>query len=241
MLTILKKNSPFPPVTQSMDEPNGLLAAGGDLSIERLLLAYSLGIFPWYSEEEPILWWSPVPRTVFLLDQYRPSKSLCRLIRKSNISVTLNHCFESVIDHCAAIRKSQPGTWISKDIRQAYLHLHQAGYAHSIEAWENGQLIGGIYGVSIGKMFCGESMFSERPNGSKIALSCLIGYLRQYGFPMIDCQVENPHLMSLGAFNIKRSDYLETLNQVKSQSVEDGFWDRKSLDVKNLITRTFND
>ncbi len=240
MLPFLDTCSPFPPVSQALDEPNGLLAAGADLSTERLLLAYSLGIFPWYSEDEPILWWSPNPRTVILLDQYKPSRSLCRFVRQSNLSVTLNTQFELVMQRCSEPRKDQPTTWISDEIKQAYCALHRLGKAHSVEVWQNEELVGGIYGVSIGKLFCGESMFSGITNGSKIALASLIGYLRTNGFPMIDCQVENPHLMSLGATNIGRNAYLQILDFAVQQPIETKFWQSKHLKPQSLITRNIN-
>lgn len=238
MLPYLDIDTPFPLVSQALDEPNGLLAAGANLSIVRLLEAYTNGIFPWFSEDEPILWWSPNPRTVFLLNKYAPSKSLCRFARRSNLKVTLNHSFEQVVQRCSEPRKNQPSTWINKDIKQAYLKLHQIGKAHSVEVWQNERLVGGIYGVSIGKMFCGESMFSGITNGSKVALACLIGYLRNNGFPIIDCQVENPHLTSLGAVCIDRDTYLNILKQAILQPVDSAFWQCKSLNLKSLIIRT---
>ncbi len=241
MLPYLDIDTPFPPVNQALDDPNGLLAAGANLSVARLLEAYSCGIFPWFSEGEPILWWSPDPRTVFLLNKYNPSKSLCRLARQTDLKITLNKSFEQVVQRCSEPRKNQAGTWISDDIKQAYLDLHQIGKAHSVEVWQNENLVGGIYGVSIGKLFCGESMFSGITNGSKIALACLIGYLRVKGFPIIDCQVENPHLSSLGAVKIDRKTYLETLKLAISQPVEDSFWDCKILNPRSLITRIAHD
>jgi len=237
MLPYLDIDTPFPPVSRALHEPNGLLAAGGSLSVDRLLEAYSAGIFPWFSEGEPILWWSPNPRTVFLVDQYTPSKSLCRFVRKTNLTVTLNCHFEQVVQRCSEPRKDQPSTWISDDIKQAYLNLHRIGKAHSVEVWQNDTLVGGIYGVSIGKMFCGESMFSGMTNGSKIALSCLIGYLAEKGFPIIDCQVENPHLTRLGAVSIDRESYLRIIESSITQQIDSAFWDHKKLDPTLLITR----
>lgn len=238
MLPYLDIDTPFPPIDQALHEPNGLLAAGANLSVARLLEAYTAGIFPWFSEGEPILWWSPNPRTVFLLNKYTPSKSLCRFVRRSALKVTLNTCFEQVVERCSEPRKDQPNTWISDDIKQAYLDLHRIGKTHSVEVWQNELLVGGIYGVSIGKLFCGESMFSGITNGSKVALACLIGYLREKGFPIIDCQVENPHLTRLGAVSIDRDSYLKTIKMSISQQVEDNFWACKNLDPTALITRS---
>ncbi len=238
MLPYLDIDTPFPPVNQALHEPNGLLAVGANLSVTRLLEAYTAGIFPWFSEGEPILWWSPNPRTVFLVNKYAPSKSLCRFVRRSDLKVTLNNCFEQVVERCSEPRKNQPSTWISDDIKQAYLDLHRIGKTHSVEVWQNESLVGGIYGVSIGKLFCGESMFSGITNGSKVALACLIGYLRENGFPIIDCQVENSHLTRLGAVSIDRESYLKTVQMSISQPVENNFWARKNLDPSSLITRS---
>jgi len=229
MLPFLDIKTPFPPVSEALDDPCGLLAAGADLSVKRLLDAYSSGIFPWFSDGEPILWWSPDPRTVFLLDQYKPSRSLRRFLRQSDFKITLNNHFEQVIQRCSEPRKDQPSTWITDEIKQAYLKLHFLGHAHSLEVWQNDDLIGGIYGVAIGKLFCGESMFSGVSNGSKVALFYLIKYLRKRGFQIMDCQVENPHLLSLGAVNIQRSDYLIYLNAAKSQPVDEQFWQPQTL------------
>ncbi len=237
MLPYLDINTPFPPVSLALQQPNGLLAAGADLSEDRLLEAYATGIFPWFSKGEPILWWSPNPRTVFLLNKFNPSKSLCRFVRQAELSVTLNTAFEQVVQRCSEPRKDQPSTWITDDIKQAYLNLHRTGNAHSVEVWKNEALVGGIYGVSIGKLFCGESMFSGITNGSKVALSCLIGYLREQGFPIIDCQVENPHLSRLGAVSIDRESYLRTIKIALSQQVDTDYWRNQTLNPRSLITR----
>jgi len=236
MLPFLDKSSPFPPVSEALDEPCGLLAAGADLSVQRLLKAYSLGIFPWFSEGEPILWWSPDPRTVFLVDQYKPSKSLRRFIWRANFKVTLNTDFEQVIQRCSDPRKDHDGTWITDEIKQAYLKLHDLEYAHSVEVWQKNTLVGGIYGVTIGKLFCGESMFSGVSNASKVALTSLIDYLRKEAFPLIDCQVENQHLLSLGAVNITRDDYLTFVKKSINQSVDKNFWKPKILDIKSSLS-----
>ncbi len=236
MIPHLDINSPFPNINQALAEPNGLLASGADLSPERLINAYSNGIFPWFNNNEPILWWSPNPRTVFILEQFKPSRSLLKFIKNTSLTVTLNNAFEQVVQRCSEPRKEQNGTWINDDIKQAYLNLHLSGKAHSVEVWQNDQLIGGIYGVAIGYLFCGESMFSEISNGSKVALAYLISYLREKGFPIIDCQIKNPHLISLGATTIKRNDYLSILNKTINHSVDKAFWSAKTLHSKLLLT-----
>lgn len=237
MLPYLHKDSLFPPTDTALKEPNGLLAAGGDLSAERLVDAYSKGIFPWYSEDEPILWWSPDPRTVFFVDTFKPSKSLVRFFKQSDLRVTLNHDFAQTVSACAEPRIEQSGTWITEDIINAYIKLHQLGLAHSVEVWQKDQLVGGIYGVSIGKLFCGESMFSRISNGSKLALSCLIGYLKQSNFPLIDCQVANPHLASLGAESLSRRDYLEFVCSASAQKNPQTIWYPKELNAFELLSR----
>lgn len=202
----------FPRHEYALKEPNGLLAAGGDLSCERLLNAYSLGIFPWYSEDDPILWWSPDPRCVLIPDEFKPSRSLSKAIRKSGYKVTSNKCFEEVVTECAAPRLKQDGTWINTHIIESYSNLHKLGYAHSVECWDENELIGGLYGTAIGRAFFGESMFSKKSNSSKIAFAFLCKKLSDWGFEIIDCQVHNPHLESLGAIEIPRAEFLKKLN-----------------------------
>lgn len=202
----------FPRHDYALKEPNGLLAAGGDLSCERLLNAYSLGIFPWYSEDDPILWWSPDPRCVLIPDEFKPSRSLSKAIRKSGYKVTSNKCFEEVVTECAAPRLKQDGTWINTHIIESYSNLHKLGYAHSVECWDENELIGGLYGIAIGRAFFGESMFSKKSNSSKIAFAFLCKKLSDWGFEIIDCQVHNPHLESLGAIEIPRAEFLKKLN-----------------------------
>lgn len=203
----------FPPVELALDEPNGLLCAGGDLGVERLLRAYSRGIFPWFNPGEPILWWSPDPRCVFDLETLRPSRSLRRFARQCDWTLSADCAFESVITACAEPRTDSEGTWISAQMRAAYLHLHQQGYAHSVEVWENDALIGGVYGIALGRMFFGESMFSRCSNGSKIALFALARQLTDWGFVLIDGQVRNPHLIGLGAIQIPRRDFLRLVDR----------------------------
>ena len=204
----------FPPISQALSSPNGLLAAGGDLSAARLLDAYRQGIFPWYNEGEPILWWSPDPRTVFIPGQFKVSTSLNKVLRKHQYEVTLDRDFEQVMRCCAAPRDGANGTWISEDIIAAYCELHRIGHAHSVEIYKNGELAGGVYGVSLGRMFYGESMFSHVSNGSKIALAYLAKQLARWQFGMIDCQMSTPHLTSLGAQEISRSKFIERLQEL---------------------------
>jgi leucyl/phenylalanyl-tRNA--protein transferase len=194
----------------ALADDDGLLAIGGDLSEERLKLAYSNGIFPWYSEGEPILWYSPHERCVIFPEHIKVSKSMEQLFKKNVFSFTADHDFKSVILNCASIpRKDQDGTWITDDMQQAYIKLHEKGIAHSIEVWKEGKLAGGLYGLQINNVFCGESMFSNEPNASKAALICLC---RNVNVKLIDCQLPNPHLMSMGAEMISREEYLGILN-----------------------------
>jgi leucyl/phenylalanyl-tRNA--protein transferase len=198
----------FPPVSQAL--PDGLLAAGGDLSTERLLLAYRSGIFPWFSDDEPILWWSPDPRFVLFPQDLRVIKSMKKTIDSNAFELRFNTGFAAVVEHCRQIdRKDQPGTWITEDIVTAYTTLHEAGYAHSAEAWQNGTLVGGLYGVMIGKAFFGESMFSRVSNASKYAFICWVQQLQQQGVQLIDCQVYTAHLESLGAHMIPRTTFID--------------------------------
>lgn len=191
-------------------DPDGLLAVGGDLSTARLILAYENGIFPWFSEDDPICWYSPHERCVIHPDQVYISKSMRKLIKDEIFEITYDQDFEGVISNCAQVgRKDQPGTWITAEMQEAYIALHQEGHAHSVEVWQNGQLVGGLYGIQINKVFCGESMFSLVSNASKTAL---IWLCRHKSFKMIDCQLPNDHLMSLGAVMISRQDYMNTIN-----------------------------
>lgn len=202
----LTKELYFPPVEEASYE--GILAVGGDLSIERLLLAYNNGIFPWFDADEPILWWSPSERMVVNPKDYKVAKSLRNIINRSIFEVTINKDFESVIKNCQEIeRKGQDGTWISNDIIESYTKLHQLGKAKSFEVWQNGELVGGLYGVDLGHVFCGESMFSKVPNASKVAFVKLIEYLKQNNYKLLDCQVHNDHLEKLGAFEISRNAF----------------------------------
>jgi leucyl/phenylalanyl-tRNA--protein transferase len=211
---ILQDTQPFPPVEQALIEPNGLLAVGGDLSAARLLDAYHLGIFPWFNEGDPILWWSPDPRMVLFPGEFNLSDSLRKKIRKNQFVIRFDSAFEQVMRACAAPRHEQGGTWIIEEMIQAYCELHRLGFAHSVEVWLNDELVGGLYGMSIGKMFYGESMFSRQPNTSKIALAHLAKQLERWGFGMIDCQMKTPHLASLGAREISRTEFCVRLQEL---------------------------
>jgi leucyl/phenylalanyl-tRNA---protein transferase len=205
-------NTPFADVELALEEPNGLIGIGGGLSSARLVNAYQLGIFPWYSEGEPVLWYSPNPRMVLTPESLHISKSLQKILKKNNFNIKIDNDFASVIRHCKTIeRKDQNGTWIDEDMVSAYTELHQHGIARSIEVYQKSELVGGLYGVSMGKVFFGESMFSLSPNASKIALTYLV---QSMGYKLIDCQVENPHLRRLGAFNIERSAFIKLLNDL---------------------------
>jgi leucyl/phenylalanyl-tRNA--protein transferase len=201
----------FPPVEEADDD--GLLAMGGDLSTERLLLAYRKGIFPWYDGDLP-LWWCPDPRFVLYPQQLKVSKSMKVLLKRNTFEVTVNKAFATVIQHCSAVtRKGQDGTWISNEVAKAYTTLHQLGHAHSVEAWKDGQLAGGLYGIRMGQLFFGESMFSLQPNASKYAFITYVQQLQQQGVQLVDCQVYTEHLESLGAGMISRQAFLQALQQ----------------------------
>lgn len=204
----------FPPVSEALADPNGLLAVGGDLSPERLLLAYQQGIFPWYEEGQPLLWWSPDPRTVVAPDGVHLSRSMRKFLRKSVFTVTVDHDFPAVIHACAEPRDYTDDTWITPAMQRAYIELHRRGHAHSVEVWEHGQLAGGLYGVALGRMFFGESMFSRRSNASKTALLALAGHLRRLGYQLIDCQMPTDHLQSLGAMEVSRERFLRRVRQL---------------------------
>jgi leucyl/phenylalanyl-tRNA---protein transferase len=213
-LTILDDSLQFPPVELALKDPNGLLAIGGDLGPERLIAAYSHGVFPWFSEDDAyILWWSPDPRAHLPLEDYTIKRSLRKTIKKSPFNITINHAFEQVIDQCSTITESRSDTWITDDMRDAYIELHQKGNAHSIEVWDNDQLVAGLYGINIGLCFFGESMFTRKPDASKMAFYFLAGWLRQNNAQLLDCQMPNPHLDSLGVIPISRDDYQVILNQ----------------------------
>ncbi|NOX08244.1 MAG: leucyl/phenylalanyl-tRNA--protein transferase [Gammaproteobacteria bacterium] len=212
-MTLLDDTLCFPAVTQALQEPDGLLAFGGDLSPERLLSAYRQGIFPWYNEGEPILWWSPDPRTVLFPNQLKVSRSLGKSLRNKVIEISFNQSFNAVIQACSEPRPGQNGTWINSAMIEAYAQLHKLGHAHSVEVWQQGQLIGGLYGIHIGQVFFGESMFSRQSDASKIALVHLVRYFNQGELELIDCQVGSAHLSRLGASVIPRSRFIQYLEQ----------------------------
>jgi leucyl/phenylalanyl-tRNA--protein transferase len=201
-------------VELALEQPNGLLAAGGDLSPERLLNAYRHGIFPWFNEDDPILWWSPDPRMVLFPAEFKVSNSLRKTLHKDHFEVRTDTAFERVMRACAAPREGQSGTWILEEMIAAYCELHRRGYAHSVETWMNGELVGGLYGMAIGSMFYGESMFSHRTDASKIAIAHLARQLERHGFGMIDCQMNTPHLASLGAREIPRDEFILRLQEL---------------------------
>jgi len=213
----LQRTNWFPPVETALVEPNGLLAAGGDLSAERLLSAYRRGIFPWYSPGEPLLWWSPDPRMVLFPSEVKISRSLKRKLKSANYEVRLDSAFAEVISACAGPREDGAGTWISTEMQTAYRRLHQLGYAHSVETWadqdQGKALVGGLYGVAIGSVFFGESMFSRVSDASKIALAHLCRLLERRGFAVIDCQMNTAHLATLGAREIPRKEFVAGLAQ----------------------------
>lgn len=204
---------------------DGLLAVGGDLSEQRLLLAYRMGIFPWYSEGEPILWWSPEPRLILLPEEFHASKRLQRVIRQRVFSVTSDEAFEGVMRACAETpRRGQRGTWITPHMIDAYCRLHESGYAHSIECRQDGALVGGLYGVSLGKCFFGESMFSHVPNASTVALAALVVHLKAWAFELVDCQITTPHLLRLGAREVSRRQFVRRLHHALRAETRLGKW-----------------
>jgi leucyl/phenylalanyl-tRNA--protein transferase len=208
---------PFPPVETALAEPNGLLAAGGDLSPERLIDAYAHGIFPWFNEDDPIFWWSPDPRMVVFPSELHVSRSLRRIVRSDAFTVTLDRAFDAVMQGCAEPRADQDGTWITTEMMLAYGRLARIGYAHSVEVWVADELAGGLYGVAIGRVFFGESMFSRRSNASKVALTVLAEQLARWRFTVIDCQMSTPHLASLGAREIPRAEFLRLVAEGVAQ------------------------
>jgi leucyl/phenylalanyl-tRNA--protein transferase len=217
MIPFLGPSDPFPPVDQALDEPDGLLAAGGSLAVARLVDAYRRGIFPWFNEGDPILWWSPDPRTVLRPSRIHVSHSLRKRLKKEAFYVTIDRAFGRVLDGCAAPRPHETGTWLSAPMRRAYTSLHSNGLAHSIEVWMDGELAGGIYGVAIGAMFFGESMFTRRTDASKIAMARLCAQLERWNVPLVDCQLETEHLMSLGAEPMARRAFVAEVARLVDQ------------------------
>jgi leucyl/phenylalanyl-tRNA---protein transferase len=235
----------FPDVRHALKEPNGLLAAGGDLSPQRLINAYHRGIFPWYNKDpqeiflpDPILWWCPNPRSVLYLDNLKVSRSLKKNLRNGGFKVSFDNDFEAVINHCAAERSYTSGTWIHPEMISAYSELARMGYAHSVECWFENELVGGLYGVQIGAMFFGESMFSLKSNSSKIALVYLCSYLKTQGLTMIDCQIKNSHLASLGAIDIALDLFLEHLALVTQQEMTKN-WPREKHNPIDMYFKAY--
>ncbi|MCD6041027.1 MAG: leucyl/phenylalanyl-tRNA--protein transferase [Burkholderiales bacterium] len=225
MLAWLQSKDPFPPVERALKNPNGLLAAGGELSVERLLEAYRRGVFPWYSGAEPVLWWSPDPRMVLYCAELKVSRSLGKSLRNKGYEVRADTAFAKVLAGCA---DRPEGTWLGAGMKQAYLRLHRAGYAHSFETWRGDELVGGLYGVAIGRMFYGESMFSRATDASKVALVGLVGELRARQFPLIDCQMHTPLLASLGAREIPRRSFLRELTALVNYPALPEKWNVKT-------------
>jgi leucyl/phenylalanyl-tRNA--protein transferase len=218
----------FPPIESALDSPNGLLAAGGDLSPQRLLAAYAKGIFPWYSENQPILWWSPEPRTVLFPSELKISRSLTKTLRNASYCIRFDGNFDAVMKACAAPRSSQPGTWINREMMVAYAELHRMGYAHCVETWIDNQLAGGLYGIALGQVFFGESMFSRVRDASKLALVALARHLQQQGYGLIDCQVHSAHLASMGARCISRQEFSELLRDLINFPADPQDWSATS-------------
>ncbi|MDX1253578.1 MAG: leucyl/phenylalanyl-tRNA--protein transferase [Gammaproteobacteria bacterium] len=218
------KTHAFPAVEQAFRDPNGLLAAGGDLAPARLIKAYRNGIFPWYGEGEPILWWSPDPRAVLFPQRLKISRSLHKTLRKGEFTVTMDTAFRQVMQACATPRGDGMGTWITQEMIEAYSRLHEMGIAHSVEAWRNGELAGGLYGVALGRMFFGESMFSRATDASKVAFAHLVRQLERWGYAAIDCQVHSAHLQTLGAEQIDRAAFISLLEQWCDQPGHPGPW-----------------
>lgn len=204
----------FPPLESALEHPDGLLAIGGDLTPNRLIVAYRQGIFPWYSDDQPILWWSPSQRMVLFPECLKVSRSLRKILNKNKFVVTLDQNFRQVIQECAGSRRNQHGTWITEEMQEAYCQLHQYGFAHSIESWYEERLVGGLYGVSLGKVFFGESMFSRMSDASKVAFVHFVWQLQRWNYELIDCQVHTNHLQSLGAFEIPRQQYRALLDRL---------------------------
>ena len=233
MLTWVDPGRPLPPPSKALSDPNGLLAAGRDLSPQRLLEAYRHGIFPWYSAGQPVLWWSPDPRMVLFIDEFKLSRSLVKTLRRvrreGRWTIELDRDFEATMLACAAPRPDQDGTWITPLVRAAYVGLHHQGFAHSVEVREDGALVGGLYGVSIGRMFFGESMFAREADASKVALAGLVRLLQSGGFRMIDCQQDTSHLASLGARPIDRASFLRQVGELVAMPPPD--WSSLTIEL----------
>jgi leucyl/phenylalanyl-tRNA--protein transferase len=224
MIPFLAPDEPFPPVEFALRDPNGLLAAGADLSPERLIDAYTRGIFPWFGDDDPLLWWSPDPRMVLHVGELRVTRSLRRVIRSGRFTVTLDTAFPEVMAGCADPRPDQEGTWITAEMTNAYVRLAALGFAHSVEAWVDGTLAGGLYGVAVGRMFFGESMFTRVSDASKVAFVHLVRQLERWSMPLIDCQMSTPHLASLGAREVPRAEFVREVGRLVRQPAVQGPW-----------------
>lgn len=225
----------FPPVGNALVEPNGLLAAGGDLSPERILCAYRAGIFPWFESGQPILWWSPDPRCVLRPERFHVAARLRRSARSAGFELTFNRAFDEVIDACAQRRAGQSGTWITDQMKQAYIGLHESGWVHSVEVWLGNRLVGGIYGLACGKVFFGESMFSRVSDASKIAMMALSRVVAQQSFVLLDCQVASPHLITLGAELLQRAEFTKMLSEANSSPDQARFWPATRLPAAEFL------
>ena len=225
MIPWLDSGTPFPPLDSALAEPNGLLAVGADLSPERVIAAYRQGIYPWYSEGQPLLWWSPDPRMVLFVSEFKPSRSLAKRIKRVEFDIRSDTAFDHVIDACAHVpRNGQRGTWITGEMVAAYRRLHTLGYAHSIEAWRGDELAGGLYGLALGNVFFGESMFARESDASKVSLAALVALLQRRGTPLIDCQQETEHLASMGARPIPRRDFARQLGELIHSNAAPAGW-----------------
>lgn len=214
----------FPALEHALDYPDGLLAIGGDLSPSRIMVAYRRGIFPWYSDDQPILWWSPSQRMIMFPENLKVSRSLQKTIKKHQFTLTIDHCFRQVVTECAGPRRNDNGTWITPETLEAYCQLHYYDFAHSIECWFGDQLVGGLYGVCLGKVFFGESMFSLMSDASKVAYSHFVWQLQRWGYELIDCQMHTRHLENLGAYTIPRADYRKLLDRLCEMKGYTGPW-----------------
>lgn len=230
MIPFLSPGDPFPPVELALQAPNGLLAAGGDLSPERLLAAYREGVFPWFGEDDPILWWSPDPRMVLYAGEVHVSRSLRKAIKAQRFRITLDTAFQSVVRGCAEARRDHEGTWITPEMEDAYVRLAELGYAHSVEAWQGDSLVGGLYGVAVGRMFFGESMFTRVSDASKVALVSLARQLERWQMPLIDCQMSTSHLASLGAREIPRAGFVGEVRYLVQQPPVAAPWRFESVE-----------
>ena len=224
MIPFLEPDEPFPPVEFALRDPNGLLAAGADLSPERLIDAYARGIFPWFGDDDPLLWWSPDPRMVLHVRELRISRSLRRVIRSGRVVVTMDTAFPEVMAGCAQPRPEQDGTWITTEMTDAYVRLAALGFAHSVEAWVDGTLAGGLYGVAVGRMFFGESMFTRVTDASKVAFVHLVRQLERWDVPLIDCQMSTQHLASFGAREIPRAEFVRDVARLVRQPAVPAPW-----------------